>query len=251
MDTVKSVRIFCGYDEREAIGFHVFCDSVLRHASIPVEIIPVNHRLAQATDRGDSSTQFNYARFLVPYLSGFVGHSIWMDGADMLAVGDVAQLWDLRDFSYAVKVVKHDYTPRQAVKFFDQPNRAYPRKNWSSVMLFWNDHYACRGLQPHIVAQHTGEFLHRLEWVKDKLIGELPREWNVLAGEDNQSDAPKLIHYTNGIPAVPGFSGTEYAAQWWHAYNLAQEPLGAMQARIEDPQPVKRGRGRPRKVVAA
>ena len=43
--------------------------------------------------------------------------------------GGVAQLG-------AVQVVQHDYTPINTTKFYGNKQKNYPKKNWSSVMLF-------------------------------------------------------------------------------------------------------------------
>ena len=248
------IRIFAGYDEREAVGFHAFCQSVISRSSQPVEIIPVNHTIVKTADKGDSSTLFNYARFLVPKLTGMNGHALWMDGSDMIVLGDVAELWAHCDTRHAVKVVKHpDYQPAQS-KFLDQINPAYPRKNWSSVMLFWAGHSACKNLTHTSIAKMTGAQLHQLRWAGES-VGDLPPEWNVLVGEPTaRPENPKLLHYTLGIPAFPGYSGSEYADEWWSEYRAMQTPIserpGAMDEPPDTPALVRRPRGRPRKVAA-
>jgi hypothetical protein len=35
------IRIFAGYDPREAIGYHVFCQSLIERTSEPVAITPL------------------------------------------------------------------------------------------------------------------------------------------------------------------------------------------------------------------
>ena len=58
------------------------------------------------------STDFSFSRFLVPYLCGYEGWSLFMD-CDMLMLDDIAELWALRDERYAVQVVKHEHVPRE------------------------------------------------------------------------------------------------------------------------------------------
>ena len=41
----------------------------------------------------------------------------------------------------------------------------YPRKNWSSLMLFNCDHPAVRALTPDVVNRESGAYLHRMQWV--------------------------------------------------------------------------------------
>ena len=45
-----------------------------------------------------------------------------------------------------LSVVKHEHEPTRSVKMMEQAQNAYPRKNWSSVMLFNCDHPANRRL---------------------------------------------------------------------------------------------------------
>lgn len=254
IEVVEPVRIFCGYDSREAVGFHVWAHSVISRASVPVQIIPLDHRVLGASDRGDSSTAFNYARFLVPWLARS-GHAIWMDGADMLCLDDVAKLWEMRDYQSAVKVVRIPEYEATQPKFLGQANPSHPRKNWSSVMLYWVDHQACRNLTPARVASMTGADLHRFSWCAEKWLGTLPAEWNVLAGESvPKPAAPSLIHYTLGIPAFAGYSGCEYAEDWWREYRAMQAPIAEQPAAMDAPPSdlpavLKRPRGRPRKVA--
>ena len=52
-------------------------------------------------------TEFTYSRFLVPYLSGYDGYSLFLD-ADMLVLADVYQILDVVDPHAAVSVVLHE-----------------------------------------------------------------------------------------------------------------------------------------------
>jgi hypothetical protein len=92
------IRLFCGYDSREAIGFHVFVHSVIERATRPVQIIPLS-----SMGLGKGSNAFTMSRFLVPYLSGFRGVAIFCDASDMLMLSDVAELESLAERRYAVQ----------------------------------------------------------------------------------------------------------------------------------------------------
>ena len=161
------IRIFVGYDEEEAVAYHVLTHSILRHASRPVSIAPVARsqlRHVFRRERGElESTDFSISRFLVPHLCDYQGWALFMD-CDMLMTGDVAELWDLRDEACALMCVQHDYQPSSEVKFLGRPQTRYPRKNWSSVMLFNNAR--CRALTPERVETASGLHLHRLEWLE-------------------------------------------------------------------------------------
>ncbi|MCC6532788.1 MAG: glycosyltransferase [Burkholderiales bacterium] len=211
------IRVFLGFDPREAVAYNVLAHSIQARASCPVAIVP----LALSQLRGVlsrerhplQSTDFSFSRFLTPYLSDFAGWSIFMD-CDMLVLDDVATLYALRDERYAVMVVKHEHTPRERVKFLDQPQSAYEKKNWSSVMLFNNAR--CRSLTPEYVNTASGLELHQFKWLPDDaLIGELPHAWNHLVGYDPPRPGRSLVHYTLGGPYFDEYRDCEYAGEWF------------------------------------
>ena len=145
------LNVFIGYDPHEAVAYHVLAHSILRRASIPVAVAPVmRSQLGTLFTRvrgAKESTEFAISRFIVPALSGFTGWSLFMD-CDMLCLADLAPLLEetKRQSQKAVLVCKHDYTPNPARKFLNQEQTAYPRKNWSSLMLFNNA--LCTALTP-------------------------------------------------------------------------------------------------------
>ena len=211
------IRVFIGYDENESVAYHVLSHSILRHASQPVSITPlVKQHMGKFYARERSpieSTDFSFTRFLVPYLSGYSGWSIFMD-CDMLMTSDIAELWALRDEKYAVMCVKHDYVARDDVKFLGATQTKYEKKNWSSVMMFNNA--SCTALTPKVVAEESGLFLHQYKWLgSDDQIGALPTTWNYLVGEMTMSSTPKLIHYTLGGPYFDSYRECEYSQLWF------------------------------------
>jgi lipopolysaccharide biosynthesis glycosyltransferase len=214
------IQVFIGYDTREAVAFSVLAHSIHAHASMPVSIAPLmlsqlRHILTRARDPRQS-TDFAFSRFLTPYLSAYSGWSIFMD-CDMLMLDDIAKLWRLRDDRYAVMVVKHDHQPRESVKFLGQQQIPYPKKNWSSVMLFNNAR--CRALTPGYVNTAGGLELHQFKWLaEESLIGELPRRWNYLVGYDEYGDDNALIHYTLGGPYFAEYRHCDYADMWRRHY---------------------------------
>jgi hypothetical protein len=216
------IRVFIGYDDNESVAYHVLAHSILRHASRPVAITPlVKRHMAGFYQRERSaieSTDFSFTRFLVPYLSGYSGWSIFMD-CDMLMTTDIAELVALRDDRFAVMCVKHDYVARDDVKFLGSVQTKYEKKNWSSVMMFNNAQ--CTGLTPEIVATESGLYLHQFKWLaSDELIGALPTTWNYLVGEMTMPSTPKLIHYTLGGPYFESYRDCEYAALWFDEQRL-------------------------------
>lgn len=211
------IRVFVGYDPREAVAYNVLAHSIRVRSSRPVSIAPLAlSQLGGIMTRERhplQSTDFSFSRFLTPYLCDYTGWSSFMD-CDMLVLDDIAKLFDLRDERYAVMVVKHEHTPREDIKFLDQPQSRYEKKNWSSVMLFNNAR--CRSLTPAYVNRASGLELHQFKWLGDDgLIGELPHRWNHLVGYDTPAAGMSLVHYTLGGPYFDEYRDCEYAREWF------------------------------------
>lgn len=224
---MKPLRMVVGFDQREAVAYHVFCQSVIERASCPVQFIPLaSNALRFYTEtHTDGSNRFIYSRFLTPYLCGYEGLAIFADG-DMVCRADVAELAALFDPTKAVQVVQHDYKTKATVKYLGNKNQDYPRKNWSSVILWNCAHPAHRRLTPEFVQTQPGSFLHRFSWLDDSLIGALPPEWNWLATEYDDNPQAKLIHYTLGTPCFKDFAHADMAEHWWQAHRSSQDGMG-------------------------
>jgi hypothetical protein len=212
--------IFIGYDRDEIVAYHTLSQSLLERASQPLRITPIAlSALGPVFTREalpQQSTDFAFSRFLTPYLSSYAGWSLFMD-CDMLARADVAELFALADDRYAVMVCQHDYTPRDQVKFLGHAQTVYPKKNWSSVMLFNNAR--CRALTPQFVNTATGLELHQFKWLADEAeIGALPLEWNWLVGEYDMNPQAKIAHFTRGGPYFAEYADSDYADEWRAAY---------------------------------
>lgn len=218
------INLFVGFDPREAVAYHVFCNSIIQNTSVPVQITPlVLSQLQEFNERHDDrSNDFVYSRFLTPYLSDFKGWTIFADG-DMICQGDLKELIDMADPSKAVMVVKHDYQTKATQKYLGNINENYPRKNWSSVILWNCDHPKHKILTPDFVSKQTGKFLHRFSWLDDQDIGELPLEWNWLASEYRVNREAKLIHFTLGTPCFKDYKNSDMADIWYHYYDLSQK----------------------------
>ena len=217
------IRLFCGFDQREAIGLHVFVASVIERATAPIAFTPLSSRgLPQG------SNEFTFSRFLVPWLCGFEGHAIFMDGADMVALGDVAELDALFDPAFAVQVVKHpDYKTRHSIKYrgttMQCPNRDYTRKNWASVMIFNCAHPYWRVLDPQTLNTVAGLSLLQFGGLKPNEVGALPNEWNRIVDEGQPVEGAKLLHWTAGIPGLPCYADSPGAEHWRWAHAVMSE----------------------------
>lgn len=210
------IRVFIGYDPREAVAFSVLSHSIHVRSSQPVSITPL--MLSQLDglmwrERNPlQSTDFSFSRFLTPYLSNFEGWSIFMD-CDMLVLDDIVRLWEMRDDRYAVMCVKHDHQPEEDIKFLNAVQTKYQKKNWSSVMMFNNA--KCRALTPEFVNTASGLELHQFKWLEnDDLIGEIPHRWNHLVGYDAPEQGMGLVHYTIGGPYFNEWHDCEYSEEW-------------------------------------
>ena len=238
------MKIFLGFDPREAIAYHVCCQSIIERASIPVSFHPLHKQMLQGFDgQRDGTNAFTISRYLVPYLCNFSGWAVFMDG-DMVVDVDIAGLLDYQRAFYdkAVAVVKHDYSTRHRRKYIgsklENDNLDYRRKNWSSVILWNCAHFANRRLMPEYLQSTEPRVLHRFEWLEDKVIGELPQDWNHLVGEYPPT-GPSLYHYTLGVPGIKHYA--DDTGSWkWHS-----SLINALQCAGEDPvETVKRSEDR-------
>ena len=212
------IRIFIGYDDNEKVGFSTLSHSLLKHSTQPISITPIrlqNIKAIFVRERLNiQSTEFAFSRFLVPYLCNYSGHAIFMD-CDMLSRADISLLWRQRTTKYAVQCVQHDYTPNSTIKFLNQPQTPYPKKNWSSMMIYNNA--LCRELTPDYVNSATGLQLHQFKWLEsEELIGELPLEWNWLVDEPGYNTKSKVnnIHFTKGGPWFKEYAHCSYSETW-------------------------------------
>jgi len=226
-------KIYIGFDPRpaEAQAYAVARKSIRRYSKIKIKGVILKDLIAcglydRPTDRRDGvmwdrisgapmSTEFAISRFLVPRLARS-GWALFVVG-DVLARADVGELFAMADPSKACMVVKHNYTPVGKTKMDGQIQTAYPRKNWSSVVLWNCDHRGAQYLTPGIVNTMRGLWLHQFSWLDDSDIGELDPCWNHLVGDYPPNAEAKLVHFTNGCPNMDRFERCEYADEWWDA----------------------------------
>ncbi len=224
---LEKITLVVGFDQREAVAYHTFCQSVLEKATLPVQFIPLaeNTLAGYKETHTDGSNRFIYSRFLTPYLNNFDGWAIFADG-DMICQTDIKELWSLRDESKAVQVVQHDYQTKAHTKYLGNKNENYPRKNWSSVILWNCAHPAHRVLTPEFIQKQTGTFLHRFSWLGDEQVGALPKKWNWLAIEYEDNAQASLVHYTLGTPCLKDYAGTSMSDIWASTYSRMIDGMG-------------------------
>nr|WP_114993589.1 hypothetical protein [Synechococcus sp. UW179A] len=235
MVTESSIPIFIGYDPRERAATNVLIDSLYQSSSAPLAITPLVTPQLEAQglfwrERDPKqSTAFSFTRFLVPYLMGYQGWALFMD-CDMLCRGDIKALWDQRDDGYGAMCVQHEHVPGETVKFLGEVQSAYPKKNWSSLMLL--NCSRCTQLTVDYVNTATGLELHRFHWLDgDHMIGALDSKWNHLVDVQEAparavaEGGPRLLHWTLGGPwfREQRSMGGALAAEWFGARDDAMK----------------------------
>ena len=212
------IKIFIGYDPREAVAYNVLSHSIQVRSSQPVAITPINLSQLKTQmwrDRaGIQSTEFSFSRFLTPYLCDYDGWAIFMD-CDMLVLDDISKLWDLRDENFTVQCVKHNHIPKETRKFLNQTQTVYEKKNWSSVMLL--NCGRCQNLTPEYINTASGLELHCFRWLSDEnQIGIIPHRWNHLVDYDPAETIDKIsnLHFTSGGPYYKAYENCGYSDVW-------------------------------------
>ena len=180
------IRVFIGFDPRQSIAFQVCSQSVWEHASMPVSITRLDLRNLPIRKMG--LTQFTYSRFLVPYLSGFTGYSLFLD-SDILVRYDIGAMPEPGGESNVSMVMGEK------------------RFEWPSVMLFNNA--LCTHMTPEYV---QNEKCFDFAWARNPTA--LQSEWNHLVGYDKPNPEAKIVHFTRGVPVWKETAGCEFSQEW-------------------------------------
>jgi hypothetical protein len=245
-DEYKDIpTIYVGYDPREDEPYEILKDSALKQASGPINVYPIKQDLMRRTglyrrawqlgnsklpspkndsdlqhrDESDGrpfATDFSFSRFLTPFLHRLEGWAVFMD-CDMYFRSDPLELFEkYNDPKYAMYCVKHDHTQasEEKYKMYGNEQYQYPRKNWSSFVMYNCGHEAHKYLTVDDVSTKTGRWLHNFMWIEDyarengfhfdDLVGELPEEWNWLDGHSLTDIEAKNVHFTRGGPWFRG-----------------------------------------------
>lgn len=210
----QPLRIFIGYDHRQAVALNVLQFSIFRRSSKPVAITPIV--LPTLPMKRTGLTPFTFSRFLVPWMCDYQGWALFLD-IDFLVLSDIAELFALADEGYAAMVSKN------------------PKKfEWASMILFNCGHPANRVLTPDYVDDpQRCRSPHTMDWLAPELVGDLPSEWNHLVGYDAPRGDAKMVHYTQGMPIYEETTGSEYREQWLaeHKASNSTSPWPELMAR--------------------
>lgn len=232
------LRVFVGFDANEMQACTVAMTSLFQHANrdeVRVERIcrlSLWRRYTRPTTRTPSgqlfdvisdapmSTDHAIARFWIPNIAGYQGWALFVDG-DVLFRANVLDLLAYADPTYAVCVVQHPALVEEGIKKGDQVQQAYPRKNWSSVILWNCGHPANQALTPEVLNTWPGRDLHRFGWLQDDQIGALPAAWNHLIGLTPPTPDVALAHFTLGVPTIHGHENDPFADEWFDVSRMA------------------------------
>ena len=231
--------VYIGYDPKEDTACEVLKFTIERISGKNIRVIPLRKDILEhigiytrksqlihgqpydVIDGKPFSTEFSFSRFLVPALNMYEGKALFMD-SDMYLRADVNELFDLCDMDYyPVYCVHHKYEPENKIKMDGKEQHTYPRKNWSSLMMFNCGHIENKKLTPNVVNTQTGRWLHGFGWLPDKEadIGKIPEEWNWLDGHSPVELEAKNVHFTTGGPWFNAWNPRgdiegKYAVEW-------------------------------------
>ena len=218
---MNNLNIYVGYDSKEDIAYRVCKYSILKRSKSNIQItsLKLYELVAKNLYKRDidplASTEFTYSRFLVPFLNNYNGWAIFCD-CDFIFFEDISNILIDIDKSKAVYCVQHDYTPKEKHKMDGQKQTIYPRKNWSSFILFNCSHPSNKKLSLDLVNSETGSFLHQFKWLEDNEIGSLDERWNWLEGwtSNHNNKKPFAVHFTRGGPWFDEWQDVEFASEW-------------------------------------
>ena len=205
------MKIFVGWDSRYPEASEV-CKASIGSDHELIDLKRDEVRGFKRREPGES-TEFAFSRFLVPYLCDYSGYAVFCDN-DFLFLEDINEMLDGIDKSKAVSVVKHKYHPKTTHKMGGIPQKDYPRKNWSSLIIWNCGHPMNATLSVDFVNHTRASMLHQFSWLNDYDIGSIPFEWNYLT-DWYVTSKPKALHYTTGGPWIPGCEKTKYAEEWY------------------------------------
>jgi len=218
---IKDLVFYIGYDAKEDIAYRVCKQSLINKSTISIsvkslklyELITKNFYTRSIDPL--ASTEFTYSRFLIPTLMNYNGWAVFCD-CDFLFFEDISLLFNSLDDNKALYCVQHDYTPKEKHKMDGQKQSIYPRKNWSSFMVFNCSHPSNKKLTKEIVNAESGSFLHQLKWLDDSEIGSLDERWNWLEGwtSNHNNSEPFAVHFTRGGPWFEEWQDVEFAKEW-------------------------------------
>jgi hypothetical protein len=160
------------------------------------------------------STEFSFTRFYVPMLCHYQGKALFVDNDFVFKCNPTEIEHYLRE--KPVACVKHNLGNIHGSKMDGVENKSYPKKCWSSLMLF--DNSKLKHLTKEYLDNASPADLHQFAWVKDNEIGRIPLKYNHLVGYYRKHKYIKAIHYTQGGPWFESYKDGELSEEWWTVY---------------------------------
>lgn len=249
--TQDILTVYIGYDERQSEAFKACKQSIVEFASKPVIITPLAHQplrdrglfsrpwkipengeFTDLTDGRPFSTQFSHSRFLVPYLARHqkikTKYALFVD-SDFVFLTDIYKILNsVKNKTYPVFCVKHNYQSDSDVKMDGRNQFNYNKKLWTSLMLFDVDNHQLDNLDPYVVNTMSGRDMHQFKWLgafPENEIGTIPELWNFIPGHSEKNvggdEGINAIHFTSGTPHMEGYENCDYSDFYWGAYARA------------------------------
>ena len=216
------LKLFIGYDSSEDEAAKVCAYSAKKNASEEIDVYFIKKK--EMSNKGYyyrpndklSSTEFTFTRFLVPHLTNYSGWAVFCD-CDFLWVDNILDLMKLKNDKFAIMCVQHDYKPKNNLKMDGKKQLIYPRKNWSSMVLWNCSHPSNKKITIDDINMKDGKYLHRFAWLQDHEIGSIPYHWNWLVGwyQEDKFNKPKALHFTEGGPWHKNPECTDYFSLWY------------------------------------
>lgn len=222
------MKVFIGYDPGEDKAYQVAARSLLNYGLDNVALradqlrahglywrdIDQRGQPYDLPSNAPCSTEFATTRFLTPIL-GQSGWALFVD-CDVIFLDDPRLMLDeMTDADKAVYVVQH-HQAGGGEKMVGLVQTSYPRKNWSSVMLFNCDHPGNRRLSIQDINRRPGRDLHSFYWLADNEVGALDVRWNWLVNCQDRPPNVGIAHYTNGGPWLAGWTRSPFDELWLH-----------------------------------
>lgn len=212
-------NVFIGYDSTQDEAYHVCRQSLIDVGVDPDMIVPLElgslRKLGVYWRKDDSkaSTEFAYTRFLVPFLSGYSGRSMFCDSDFLWRQNPLDPLLYCHS-GHAITCVQHQLSALPSNrKMGGKVQELYPRKNWSSLMVF--DNVQCTRLTPKVVSTEAASFLHQLQWAPGS-VGSIEKKYNHLVGYKGYDHPDPIgVHFTDGVPTMPGCESVPFAGEWF------------------------------------
>jgi hypothetical protein len=209
----QMIDVFVGADRSQLLASSVLEHSIKRHTDRAVRVSPlIDLDLPEPRDiRQGSRTNFSFARFAIPELTGYAGKGLYLD-ADMLVFRDIGELWDI-PFDGATVVIQEELPEHASV-----PHKAgAPKRRIKQCSVMLIDCGKARWKVGEIVGGLDGRYTYEDLMYDFCILPEaeiryaVPFAWNSLEHFDQDT---RLIHYTD-MDTQPWVSPMNRLGELW------------------------------------